>query len=310
MVGEPRRICQGRVHLFDPFTNIFFSCANTVLTLIVAGNGGQCHGTFCSLIGWDNVRIAGIRQGVLVAGPDPGLGKASMEQWLRRQVHVGSWPFPVQMKIPAGNSPDAGWPLILSLHGAGERGDDGNRPGEVALGAAVREHADWFPAIILFPQAPEGSWWKGAAAQAAMTALAEAKRDFAVDHHRVYAVGLSMGGYGILDLALRFPDTFTALVSVCGGLVAPPVFPGMSADLAEEDPYSAFARCLAHKPVWLFHGEDDPIIPVSESRNLQAAYERLGQPIRYTEFSGGGHNAWDPAFNDPTLWKWLFEQRN
>lgn len=236
-------------------------------------------------------------------------GKAFMEQWLRHQVCVGSWQFPLQMRVPEGNPPDAGWPLILSLHGAGERGEDGNRPAEVALGAVVREHADWFPAIVLFPQAPEGSWWKGAAAQAAMAALADAKRDFPVDHDRVYAVGLSMGGYGILDLALRFPDTFAALVCVCGGLVAPLVFPGMSAELPDADPYSAFARCLANKPVWLFHGEYDPIIPVSESRNLKAGFDGVGQPIRYTEFAECGHNAWDPAFNDPGLWKWLLEQR-
>lgn len=228
---------------------------------------------------------------------------------LERSIRISEREFPCRFFVPDGEPPVAGWPLLIALHGAGERGSDGVRPSENGLGPFVHTHSDWFPGIIAFPQAPEESWWKGDAADAARGCVDVIWRECPIDRDRLLLVGLSMGGYGVLDLALADPQPYAALVAVCGGIIAPPQFPGMSAALPIEDPYRDTARRLAGLPIRLYHGSDDPIIPVTESRLLFAAFEREGAPVFYREFPGCGHNAWDPAFSDPGLWKWLFAQR-
>ncbi len=229
--------------------------------------------------------------------------------WTHQTVRIDGETFPLSVRTPEGSPPADGWPVILSLHGAGERGSDGLRQTKTGLGPAIAEQPDRFPARVLFPQAPEGSWWKGRAARAVLHAVYETLDDPECDRRRVYAVGLSMGGYGVLDMAMREPDLFAAIVCICGGVVAPSVFPGMSADLAGDEPYETAIDRLQGVPVWLWHGEHDPIIPVTESRRLKQAGDRLGSMVRYTELAGCGHNAWDPAFREPELWRWLLEQR-
>lgn len=228
--------------------------------------------------------------------------------WYSRSLRIGEQDFPFRFFLPEGAPPSTGWPLLLALHGAGERGNDGCRPSESGLGPFVCEHSDWFPGIVVFPQAPEGSWWKGSAAVAARASIESIWRDVPVDRDRLSLVGLSMGGYGVLDFALLDPQPYAALVAVCGGVIAPPQFPGMSADLQGDDPYFETAQRLAGLPVRLYHGSDDPIIPVTESRRLHEAFERAGSSICYVEFPGCGHNSWDPAFGDHGLWEWLFSR--
>lgn len=104
----------------------------------------------------------------------------------------------------------------------------------------------------------------------------------------------------------------SALVPVCGGLLPPPKHPGLRVSTipaGETDPYAYVASRLAALPVWLFHGEDDGSVPVTESRQLAAALEQAGAPVRYTEYPGVGHGSWDPAYAEPGLWEWLFAQR-
>ena len=202
-------------------------------------------------------------------------------------------------------------PVILFLHGSGERGDDNQAQVKVGIGDYVRQHMDEFPAIVVFPQAPADGEWNDVA-DVTFAQLDAATREFGGDTGRTYLTGLSMGGFGTWDYALREPDRFAALVPVCGGLVAPGR-PSMTvAAVAQtDDPYAAAAHALKDVPAWIFHGAKDDVVPPEYSRRMHAALQAEGaKDARYTEFPDANHNSWDPAYlHTPELWAWLFEQR-
>lgn len=229
-----------------------------------------------------------------------------------RSVSVDDVAYRYQVFVPARNVRSDAAPTILFLHGTGERGSDGDKPTRVGLGPYIRAHADTFPAIAVFPQAPDGRDWNGIAAEIAFAALDAATEEFGGDRDRSYLTGLSMGGYGTWELALMQPPRFAALVPVCGGLTAPRA----ERDLVvtplrgEADPPAALAKRLQHLPVWIFHGAKDDMVPPRESREISAALKAIGADVRYTEFPEANHNSWDPAYSQtPELWPWLFAQR-
>lgn len=215
-----------------------------------------------------------------------------------------------QVFVPARADRDA-MPVILFLHGSGERGDDGDKQTAVGLGPHVRARADDFPALVVFPQAPADSEWTGAVADRAFAALDAALREFGGDPARVYLTGLSRGGYGTWELALSQPDRFAALVPVCGGITAPPQRPDLAVDavLDGADPFAEAATRLRHVPTWIFHGARDDLVPPEQSRRMAAALREAGADVRYTEIPDANHNAWDPAYAHAPLWDWLFAQR-
>ncbi|HUP46509.1 MAG TPA: prolyl oligopeptidase family serine peptidase [Thermoanaerobaculia bacterium] len=203
-------------------------------------------------------------------------------------------------------------PVVLFLHGSGERGDDGLRQIEVGLGRAIRWHRERFPMIVVFPQAPPDTRWLGDEARFAMQALDRSIAEFGGDPDRVYLTGLSLGGYGTWHLAMQHPDRFAALVPVCGGIVKPESAQNVRQSpltIGADDPYSTAAEKVKHIPIWIFHGADDTLIPPSESRRMHDELRRLGADVRYTEYPGVGHNSWDLAYGDPDLWNWLLRQR-
>lgn len=204
------------------------------------------------------------------------------------------------------------WPVILFLHGAGERGTDGLRPTQVGIGSAIRIGADRIPAIVVFPQAPPEGRWLAQPADAAIVALDHAIAEFSGDPDRVYLTGLSMGGYGAWHLAMANPNRFAALVVVCGGLL--PHETAMSVrrsplTMSAADPYAFTAKKLRHLPIRIYHGADDGVVPPAEGRQMAEALKREGANVKYTELPGVGHNSWDPAYGDDELWTWLFAQR-
>jgi predicted peptidase len=229
--------------------------------------------------------------------------------FLNRAVTIGGKQMRYQVYLPFDYTRAKQWPVILFLHGAGERGTDGIRQTEVGLGAAIRRNAGWFPAIVVMPQAPPDSIWRGTVAQGALAALEQSIREFQGDRNRLYLAGLSMGGYGAWTLALQQPTLFAAIVAVCGGLLPPSQFTELEVQVAGSDPYAAVARRLAGMPAWLFHGAADSVVPATESRQIHAAFQQAGSPVKYTEYSGVGHESWEPAFSEPILWQWLFAQR-
>src|SRR5437016_2815851 len=190
--------------------------------------------------------------------------QTSQTGFLDRRVSVAGQSHHYQVFVPFSYTPSQRWPVILFLHGAGERGDDGLLPTQVGLGAAVRQNAARFPAIIVFPQMPAESAWTGRPAQVAIAALEQVSREFQVDSDRVYLTGLSMGGNGVWYLAYRYPSRFAALVPICGFVTAffptaRPFTPVVPADSGP--PFEALARHLRRVPTWIVHGEIDGPAP-------------------------------------------------
>jgi predicted peptidase len=232
--------------------------------------------------------------------------------FLIRSVTVRGTAYPYSVYVPRAFDASKSWPVILFLHGSGERGKDGLKSTQIGVAAAIRANPDRVPAIVLFPQAPVESRWLGEPAEAAMAALEASIAEFHGDRSRLYLTGLSMGGYGTWHLALAHPDTFAALVIVCGGLLPHETTTAVHQSpltKGQGDPYAFTAHALRTLPIRMFHGDADPVIPVSESRRLAEALKNEAADATLVEFAGVGHNAWDRAFGDAELWRWLFRQR-
>ena len=240
-----------------------------------------------------------------IAPPREDIGR-----FVKRDLVMDGATYRYQVFVPSRTVGGASPPVILFLHGSGERGDDGDKPVAVGIGTHVRAHLADFPAIVVFPQAPDNSEWSGASSRLALDALDAATREFHGDVRRTYLTGLSMGGYGVWELALLQPHRFAALVPISGALRPPSderalfVTPVAS----EADPYAALARQLHAMPIWIFHGAKDDVVPLEDDRRTTAALKAAGNAVRYTEFPDANHNAWDPAYATPELWSWLFAQ--
>jgi len=209
---------------------------------------------------------------------------------------------PYRVFIPANYDKTRKYPLILWLHGAGSVGNDNFKQ---ISGASLRGTHTWtspqvqakYPAFVLAPQCPLGrSWTNSRTSQPnpelllVLEILAAVKNEFRIDADRIYIAGQSMGGYGTWSLITAKPDLFAAAIPLCGGGDA------------------SRAALIAKIPIWAFHGEADPIVPVTESRNMIAAIQRAGGGPRYTEYEGVGHEVWFKAFQERDLVDWLFAQ--
>ncbi len=227
--------------------------------------------------------------------------------FLDRTVTVAAVAYRYQVYVPRSYDSTAAWPVILFLHGAGERGTSGLLQTEVGLGPAIRRFPARYPAIVVFPQAREETLWSGASADMAMAALEQTISEFRVDTRRVYVTGLSMGGHGSWYLSYHYPDRFAAVVPICGWVTGTGFFEPVLPDVAE--PHRAIAARLETTPVWIFHGESDDVVPVAESRSMFQALRSIGGTVEYSELPGTGHNSWDAAYRSPSFTSWLFQQR-
>jgi predicted peptidase len=214
---------------------------------------------------------------------------------------------PYRLLKPLDYDPQRKYPLVLFLHGAGERGDDNEKQlvhggRNFAEEAMRRRH----PAFVVFPQCPgEKKWvdvpWDAQRHAApkdpsepmrAVFALVESlQEEFPIDPDRIYGVGLSMGGYGVWDVLQRKPELLAAAIPVCGG----------------GDP--ALAAGFKTTPVWAFHGDKDPTVPVARSREMIEALKLVGGSPIYTEYEGVEHDSWTQTFDNRLAWDWLFSQR-
>lgn len=217
-------------------------------------------------------------------------------------------PFHYRFMRPAALEPDTSYPVVLFLHGAGERGSDNERqlkylPEWMAEPAMRKRH----PCYFVAPQCRSDHRWVEAAwsdrkstpqppemttdLAAAVAALDEVLAMEGADPRRVYLTGLSMGGFGAWDLAARMPKRFAAVMPICGG--------------GDE---STAAR-LVNLPIWCFHGAIDTVVLPERSRRMIEAVKAAGGTPTYTEFAGVGHDSWTPAYRDPAVLDWLFHQR-
>lgn len=215
-----------------------------------------------------------------------------------------TWPY--QVYVPRDYDPSRSWPVILFLHGAGERGSNGTAQTQEGLGAALRLWPERWPAVCVFPQAPEGTNWQGAQGRMAMATLEAVEAEFRTDPDRVYLTGISMGGNGTWYLGYRHPDRFAAMVAICGFLEFAPDRYRLFTPPGAEDPYREVAARIAGVPVWIVHGEADSVVPVEQSRRMHGALREAGAEVRYVEFPGVDHGSWHPGYADEDLPKWLF----
>ena len=181
------------------------------------------------------------------------------------------------------------WPLIMFLHGVGERGDSVDDLEQVkahGLPRYLNEGHD-LPCIVVSPQCPSDKWWT-LEEDALKALLDQIMSEYAVDVSRVYLTGLSMGGFGTWSLAIAYPELFAAIAPVSGGGVPP------------------LARNLKDVPVWAIHGALDDIVPLHQSENMVNKLKSAGGNVRFSVFPELKHDMWLVSYNDPKLYEWLF----
>lgn len=219
--------------------------------------------------------------------------------WLRRSVATATGPHRYAVFVPSGHAPERGWPVLLYLHGADGRGTDGITQTKGGLGAVIRQDTTQFPMVVVFPQG-EPLLWSVDDEHIALAALDQTERELPVDPGRVYVAGYSRGGNAAWYLAYRQPARFAAIWAVAGWIEMEARAPTQVVPSSDEEPVGAVARRLSGTPVWLFHGEADPVVPVEHSRRLSAALRSRDAPIRYSELPGLGHDVWD-SIDVPTF---------
>jgi predicted peptidase len=235
--------------------------------------------------------------------------------FLDRTLPLQGINYKYQVYVPENWTPRQKWPVILFLHGAGERGDDGVLQTDVGIGTAIRTNRGDIPAIVVMPQCRKNSWWMlSPMDDLAVAALKEATKEFHGDVQRTYLTGISMGGFGTWHLAEKYPGHFAALVVICGGIRPPEHARKAIPELVKLTPpdspksYIEAATRVGKVPVWIFHGAADDIVPVTESQRMNAAMRQIGAEVHYTEYPGVGHRSWDKAYDEPKLFPWLFSK--
>ena len=257
-----------------------------------------------------SARVAcGVVAGAIAVSGFDVTARIPQRGFLDRTVRIQGVDHPYKVHVPDAYTPDARWPVILFLHGAGERGADGVVHTKIGLGRAIREFPSRYPAIVVFPQAPLDTTWVGEQGRVAMTALEKTLHEFSTDRDRVYLTGLSMGGQGAWSVAYAHSDQFAAAIVVCGfiGIGSGAFASFLPASVT--DPPDALAARVRRLPVWVYHGAADRTVPVEQSRTVVASLKAAGADVQYTELPGVGHNSWDEAFGSPDVVAWLFKQR-
>jgi predicted peptidase len=148
----------------------------------------------------------------------------------------------------------------------------------------------------------------------AVATLDGAIKEFHGDSQHTYLTGLSMGGYGAWHLAQKYPGRFAAMVVICGGIrpraSVLKAYPDLNKVILPDSPnsYAAAAKTIGKIPVWIFHGDADDIVPVTESQRMYEAMKQVGADVHYTEYPGVGHASWNKAYDEPKLFPWLFSK--
>ena len=192
------------------------------------------------------------------------------------------------VSLPKDYDKQEKWPLVLFLHGAGERGDNLDlvkKHGPPKLIAGGKQ----FPFITVSPQCDRNKWWDARSLDALVTHI---EKEHKVDADRIYVTGLSMGGFGTFALAAESPKRFAAIAPICGG----------------GEPIHAFRT--SHIPTWVFHGGKDRVVPEARSKEMVDALKKRGaKNVRYTVYPEAGHDSWTKTYENPEFYEWLLKQR-
>lgn len=220
------------------------------------------------------------------AGSTTGFGEDQTQRPAKLTVHV---PIEVNylLSLPKNYDKQESWPLLVFLHGSGERGDDlelVKKHGPPKLIAEGKE----FPFIVASPQCPKGKAWEPLEI---LALIDELSTKYKVDADRVYVTGLSMGGFGTWRLAAFAPGRLAAIVPICGGGEA------------------SSTRMFSTLPVWAFHGAKDTAVTLDRSQAMIDALKKNGGNPKFTIYPEAGHDSWTEAYNDPELYVWLLAQK-
>nr|WP_317412987.1 discoidin domain-containing protein [uncultured Solibaculum sp.] len=240
-------------------------------------------------------------------------GPATVQDTFQKRVYSNDQyehDMPYRLYVPQNYDSTKSYPVVLFLHGAGERGTDNESILKANQGATVwaePENQQNNECFVIAPQCPvneqwvDTDWGKGAydmdsvpisdEMEMVLDIVAQVKSQYNIDSTRMYSTGISMGGYGTWYLNTMFPDMFAAMVPICGA----------------GDPSKA--ENLGDKPIWVFHGDSDPTVPVSGSRDMVGALESLNANVTYTEYPGVGHDCWVQAYQTQEMIDWMFDQQ-
>jgi len=229
------------------------------------------------------------------ASKDAGETKTGL---LTRTASVGGVSYNYQVYVPAIFQEGKRLPVMLFLHGITQRGEGGIVPSRGPASLMARHYLDRVPAIIVLPQCRDTRYWSNRdMGEMAVAALDQATAEFDADSERLCLIGVSMGGYGAWRLAAEHPGKFSAIVPICGG-----------SPLRAGDRFNTIARKVGPTPVWVFHGSDDTVVPVSESRLMVEALKAAGGNVRYSEYAGVGHSIWLNVAAERDLLPWMLSQ--
>ena len=221
---------------------------------------------------------------------------------------------PYRILLPKNFNPQNTYPLLVVLHGAGERGNDNES--QLVHGSYLFQSVPFrakHPAIVVFPQCPKESYWasvkrdyevslekkynyakslpKNSQLEIVEALMVFLEKNYKIDTTRRYVVGLSMGGMGTFELVSRNPDYFAAALPICGG----------------GNPN--WAPLLQKTPLWIFHGEQDDVVWVEHSKRMYWALKEIDAPVKLTLYPEVNHDSWHNAFAEPDLMKWLFSHQ-
>ena len=232
----------------------------------------------------------------------------SMIERLTAESHAieGVGKLPYRIYTPRPIEDETVYPLIVFMHGAGERGSDNTTQLKHGVGSIIR-FIERFnkPAFVIAPQVADGHQWvdtpwsddahvlpkSPSASMSLLLGLIDSvNQTLPIDRRRIYITGISMGGFGTWDLLMRRPDEFAAAIPICGG--------------GDE----TSAHLIRDIPVWVFHGGGDQVVKTHRSRNMIEALEGVAGRPRYTEYPGVGHDSWTVTYDNPEVLQWLFEQ--
>ena len=206
------------------------------------------------------------------------------------------------------NDPSQKYPLVIFLHGSGERGNDNEAQLKWGItNFATDDMMSKHPAFVIAPQCPLNMSWSNFVKEGSGTnmllqqvptkpmalliaLISQLKKTLPVDTNRIYITGLSMGGFGTLDIIQRYPHLFAAAVPVCGG-----------GDASK-------AASIAHIPIWLFHGANDPSVNPQYTLDMVNALTKAGSHVGFTQYPQVGHFSWLAAYSDALMIEWLFKQ--
>jgi len=203
------------------------------------------------------------------------------------------------MKVPAQDEPlgyllylpgdyNAGsreWPLMIFLHGSGERGTDLELVKKNGLPRRLEDGMQ-LPGIVVSPQCPLDTRWSVPVLEQFLDSLL---KDYRIDTDRIYLTGLSMGGQGTWNWAMADPERFAAIAPVCG----------------KTD--TTHAAALKEMPIWVFHGAKDDVVPIEDSERMVEALKRMGNKVKFSAYPDANHDSWTETYENPRLYKWLLK---